>query len=391
MSVEPGTYVQVSNWIASLLYDPSADNLINETAREGGIAKVVESVQTYRNGYRTWAYKLTSGDYILAYNTTILGSEERSIIFNGANAQPLESTSGEMIIFDGVGTPMAYTSVLGNTLSVRMYDIVTNADFKLHGSEMVQSVVVNKLDDGATEFLFTFEQPLYGHSIEYSESGNTLLYLKSTPQIDEQNPSKPLSGTSVLLDAGHGDTDTGALGVTGTTGPAEKDANLAVMNAAKYRLEQLGATVYTIRTDDTFYSLEERNKAITQYMPDFFISIHHNSILTSQDATDVSGVECFYFYDGSMQLASTLVSEVVGATNRADRGASWGYYYVARNTICPAVLLECGFMRNPTEYESIVSDDDLWAVGDAIASSILQLVSNPGALSEDGATTAQTS
>ncbi len=375
VSVDEGTYVEVSGWIASLLYDNSADNYINETVRQGGTAKVVDSVQTYRNGYSTWAYKLTSGDYILAYNTNILGTNIETPTFTGASATLLTNINGEVLTFEGSGTPMAYTSVESNTLSVRMYDTSVSADFNVTGSEMVQSVAVNNMDDGGVEILFTFEQPLYGHSIEYKD-GTTQLYLKHTPQINTQDPLKPLAGVSVLLDAGHGDTDTGALGVMGIEGPNEKEANLAVTIAAKYRLEQLGATVYTIRTDDTFYTLEERNKSITEYMPDFFISVHHNSILTSQDATDVNGVECYYFYDDSQLLAQTLVSEIVQATNRNERGANWGYYYVARNTICPAVLLECAFMRNPLEYEGIIDDDVTWAVGDAIASSILQLVSS---------------
>ena len=156
--------------------------------------------------------------------------------------------------------------------------------------------------------------------------------------------------------------------------PAEKDVNLALTLAAKYRLEQLGATVQTIRTDDSFLSLEERNRAIVAGQPDFFIAVHHNSIDLSVDANLQTGTECYYFYPAGKALAQALVHNVTQATSRPDRGAQWGYYYVTRSTVCPAVLLEAGFMVNPSEYENVTSEPQLWAAGDAIARSVLECV-----------------
>ncbi len=372
-SVEPGTYVAVSGWIASLLYEPSSDANINETVRLGATAKVVDSVRTVRNNKYTWAYELSSGDYILAYNTQYLGTQVETPTFTSASAQVIDDGKGELLTFTGAGTPMAYSNIVENTLSVKMYDVNVDANFAVSGSEMVTSTTVNVMDDGAHEIIFTFDDTLFGHSVEY-ENGVMQIYFKKTPQINTQNQNTPLLGVSVLLDAGHGDADTGALGVVGVAGPTEKDANLAVSIAAKYRLEQLGATVHMVRQDDTFYELAERNALITQLRPDFFISVHHNSVNLTVDANSISGVECYYFYNEAQPLAQTLVQEIVTATGREERGAHWGYYYVARNTMCPSVLLECGFMINPKEYEEIVNEQDIWEVGDAIARSILQQV-----------------
>ncbi len=373
-SVSSGSYIAVDGWIESLLYDPDSDGNINETVRSGGTAMVVDSVRTYRSGKSTWAYELSSGDYILAYNTKYLGTSLPVPTFTGATAQAIDNGKGELLTFTGTGTPIAYTTIIDSTLSVKIYDADIAADFAVQGSEMVVSTSVLEMEDGGTEILFTFAQPLYGHSIEYAD-GTTQLYLKKAPQISTENPAQPLVGVSVLLDAGHGAEDTGALGVAGLNGPSEKDANLAVAEAAKYRLEQLGATVHMMRTDDTFFSLEERNMKITELRPDFFISLHHNSVQLTVDVNEVSGVECYYFYNESQSLSETLVSELVDATGRAERGSHWGYYYVARNPMCPAVLLECGFMVNPKEYEDIVNEQELWAVGDAIARSVLHEVS----------------
>jgi len=132
--------------------------------------------------------------------------------------------------------------------------------------------------------------------------------------------------------------------------------------------------VQTIRTDDSFLSLEERNRAIVAGQPDFFIAVHHNSIDLSVDANLQTGTECYYFYPAGKALAQALVRNVTQATSRPDRGAQWGYYYVTRSTVCPAVLLEAGFMVNPSEYENVTSEPQLWAAGDAIARSVLECV-----------------
>ncbi|MFQ8832016.1 MAG: N-acetylmuramoyl-L-alanine amidase [Ruthenibacterium lactatiformans] len=127
-------------------------------------------------------------------------------------------------------------------------------------------------------------------------------------------------------------------------------------------------------TDDSFLSLEERNRAIVAGQPDFFIAVHHNSIDLSVDANLQTGTECYYFYPAGKALAQALVRNVTQATSRPDRGAQWGYYYVTRSTVCPAVLLEAGFMVNPSEYENVTSEPQLWAAGDAIARSVLECV-----------------
>lgn len=371
VEVPEGTYVQVSGWISSLLYDPSDDGNINETVRRGAVAKVVDCVQTYRNGKQTWAYQLTGGDYILAYNTNVLGKEVSRANLIGIGAATIES--GEVLTFSGEGTPLAYTNLVDNTLVLHFYDTDIAADFAVQNSSMVKNVSVQPLPESdGVELVLSFDAPLWGYTLEYTQAGMQL-FLKQTPTCG-QDPANPLAGVTVLLDPGHGDHDPGAPGAAGAGAPAEKDVNLEVAKAARYRLEQMGATVHMIRTDDTFLTLEERNAKITELQPDFFISVHHNSLDLSADANTFTGTECYYFYNQGNALASTLVDEVCAATNRTSRGAMWGYYYVTRNTTCPAVLLEVGFMVNPAEYEEVTNDTVIWKTGDAIARSILTSV-----------------
>mgnify|MGYP003433909336 FL=1 len=369
IDVDAGTFVRTTPWITSLLYDPSSDGNISETVRAGATVQVVDTVRTRRYGKKTWAYQLASGDYVLAYNTTILGQNSAPANFTSAQAE--QTAAGETLTLVGAGQPLAYTNAKANSLILHFYDAVFAADFAVQNSTMVQSATVSP-QEGYTEVTLNFARPLWGHSVEYAD-GTTKIFLKKTP-IQSAVFAKPLTGVTVLLDAGHGADDTGAMGTAGSSAPMEKDVNLAVTLAAKYRLEQLGATVKTIRTDDTFLTLDERNQMIITEQPDFFIAIHHNSIALQNDANKSTGTESYYFYEAGKPLAAALVANITAATGRAARGDMWGYYYVTRSTVCPSVLLEIGFMVNPEEYEQVVDTNNIWKTGDAIADSILACV-----------------
>lgn len=367
--VAPGTFIRTTGWITSLLYDPSSDGNINETVRRGAQAMVADCVETRRSGKTTWAYQLESGDYVLAYNTEVIGQNAARPSFTGAVAA--QTASGETLTFTGSGTPLAYTNLVDGRLEMDFYDADFSPDFAITGSALVSGVTVTP-ESGRTRVTLTFTQPIWGHTVEYAD-GTTQVLLKKTP-VRSDLFGRPLAGVTVLLDAGHGDQDNGAMGAAGYGAPVEKDVNLALTLAAKYRLEQMGASVQTIRTDDSFLSLEERNRAISTGQPDFFIAIHHNSVELTVDANRQTGTECYYFYPAGKLLAQTLVQNVTAATDRPARGAMWGYYYVTRNTTCPAVLLEVGFMVNPSEYEQVTSETQLWRAADAIARSVLACV-----------------
>jgi N-acetylmuramoyl-L-alanine amidase len=369
VEVDEGTAVRVNKTIATLLYDPSNDGNINETARNGATARVVACIETVRSGKKTWAYQLDSGDYVLAYNTQKMSDDYKDASFTGASAAATET--GETITFTGEGQPLMYTNTKDNALILHLYNATLPADFKIDGSAMVTSTQVTQNEKYA-ELVLNFASPLWGYTVVYNNE-KTTLYLNNTPKISD-NTEKPLENVSVLLDPGHGDNDSGAMGTAGNGSPVEKDVNFAVAQAAKFRLEQLGAKVTMTREADTFLELAERNDMITTVQPDYFISVHHNSIDLSVDANSSKGTECYYFFDNAKTLAESLVTDLTAATGRQSRGAFWGYYYVTRNTTARAVLLECGFMVNPLEYENVTDNDVVWREGYAIAQAIYENV-----------------
>ena len=213
---------------------------------------------------------------------------------------------------------------------------------------------------------------LWGYDLYYQD-GKTMLYLKPAPKRGDTF-GKPLSGVSVMLDAGHGGSDPGAMGVAGESGPAEAQLNLAVTQALKYRLEQLGASVSLTRADDSQISLYQRVDAATEVRPDIFLSVHHNSGVLTGNMNQARRMECYYFEDISQPFAQALMDRLPGMLGRPGTEPEQARYYVTRQTANPAVLLEVGFMVNPLEYEECIDPVNILKTACGAAEAILDII-----------------
>lgn len=367
-----GQAVKVTNWMASVLSDPDSDASIVETLHSGDVLIVDKTVTTVRNGKYTYAYRLADGNYILASAVEFCSDEEAYSSFVG-NESSFENGC-EYLRFSGSGAPYIRTELTATDLYLTFYNTDSlTADFSSGGTLFSSATVT---DNGGGVFTLDIslkeEDPLWGYQIEKNENGFSVC-LKAAPALS-QNFNAPLSGVTVMVDAGHGGTDTGAMGIGGGIGLTEKVFNLAVANAIEYRLEQLGATVIMTRTDDTFPTLEDRSRMVFEAKPDFFLSVHHNSLAASSNASSVERLECYYAYPSSEGFAYSLMRNISAATGRNATSPQLGYYYVTRNLIAPSVLFEFGYLVSPEEYADCADNEKIWASACAAAQSVVDCI-----------------
>lgn len=169
---------------------------------------------------------------------------------------------------------------------------------------------------------------------------------------------------SIVLDAGHGGSDYGAI----RSGINEKDINLDVAKRVQAILLSKGVNVYMTRTTDEFVSLEGRTVFTANKNPDIFVSIHVNSA-TSPDAT---GLETHYYHPNSLDLAQTVHASLTSYVKSRDRGIMKSRFYVINHTCVPAILVEIGFISNPAERAALVSEERKQQTAQAIAEGILK-------------------
>ena len=150
------------------------------------------------------------------------------------------------------------------------------------------------------------------------------------------------SSTTVVIDAGHGGYDRG--GIPGQS-VSEKEMTLDVAQRLKKTLAANGYRVVMTRDSDVFVPLGTR-VAIANSSPNaIFVSIHFNSAKRS----GAGGIETYFYNRESLPLASAIHYFVAGGAPSSNRNVRRRGYYVLRKTTVPAVLVECGFLTNPSE------------------------------------------
>src|SRR5438128_10466662 len=147
---------------------------------------------------------------------------------------------------------------------------------------------------------------------------------------------------TVVIDAGHGGHDRG--GIPGQR-IAEKDMTLDVAQRLRNLLAASGYRVVMTRDSDVFVPLPTRVAIANSYRNAIFVCIHFNATGRS----GASGIETYFYSRDSLPLASAIHYYVTGGAPSANRGVRRRGYYVLRKTGIPAVLVECGFLTNPTE------------------------------------------
>src|SRR6266496_5248815 len=147
---------------------------------------------------------------------------------------------------------------------------------------------------------------------------------------------------TVVIDAGHGGHDRG--GIPGQR-VAEKVMTLDVAQRLRNVLEASGYHVVMTRDSDVFVPLGTRVAIANSYRNAIFVCVHFNAT----NRMGASGIETYFYSRDSLPLASAIHHFVAGGAPTPNRGVRRRGFYVLRKTNIPAVLVECGFLTNPTE------------------------------------------
>ncbi len=206
-----------------------------------------------------------------------------------------------------------------------------------------------------------------GFTFEYVDMVNLIAPLFAA-QVSTNRPLR------VQLDAGHGGEDSGCISPHG--GLYEKDLVLDITLRAGEFLAARGIEVIYSRTNDTFVSLAGRSGIAAKHKADAFVAVHAN-YAENQTAR---GIETFTlpFAKMSSTTAESSVSTIArignahdysntvlgyeiqrrmpGRLGEADRGLRHARFQVLRDTPCPAVLIEIGFLSNPTDSRNLSSN-----------------------------------
>jgi len=191
---------------------------------------------------------------------------------------------------------------------------------------------------------------------------------------DDEN-DESLTGNDkfkIMIDAGHGGKDPGAEGHSGTF---EKVSNLGIARKLYDILRNdPSVEVRMTRNDDTFVKLEDRSAMANDWHADVFVSIHGNSY----EDDSVTGHETFYRYDNGLPLAESIHDKLVDEMGFKDRGIRLNELKVLTLSQMPSVLIETGYLSNPAEEATLLSDEGQTRMAQAIADGLKAYAENIG-------------
>ncbi|NQM02174.1 cell wall hydrolase [Streptococcus suis] len=273
-----------------------------------------------------------------------------------------------------VSSPKDIASVLLPTWSqsddIRWYEAARQSD----GS---YKLTVNKKDHKYRTGTYTVHLYYKDSSGGLTGAGGTTTHL-STPSVQRSY--------TVYIDPGHGGRDSGAS----YGGVHEKNLALSVSNKLRENLLKYGINVLMTRTGDYDVDFKtERSRMTNASNADLFISIHFNA--TGAGVSNATGIETYWYqYDPEYQpkinkemhnnptrlaeseiLANKVQESLIKETGAVNRGVRRETFAVLRETAIPAILVELGFMDNPSELQVIKQDSYHTRLAKALAQGVM--------------------
>jgi len=230
----------------------------------------------------------------------------------------------------------------------------TNWITQLENVKEIKNVYYEQTEDEIFRIIIELKHPQHwGHQIYY-RGNNLVIKIKRQPQ------NLALNKLTIAVDAGHGGSNTGAGGPTGSS---EKMLTLAVALKLQKTLEQQGAKVIMTRTTEKFVDNKDRILFYRDSMPDLLISIHLNS---AADPIRVSGTSTFYRYIGFRNLSHDIYKRML-ELGLKEYGNTGSFNFMLNSPIeYPNALVETVFISNPEDEMKILDPDFQQQIGNKI-------------------------
>jgi N-acetylmuramoyl-L-alanine amidase len=234
----------------------------------------------------------------------------------------------------------------------------TNWITQLQTVKEIKQVDYEQVEEDVFRITITLKHAQHWGHLVYYEGNNLVIRVKHQPE------SLALKNLVIAVDAGHGGSNTGAVGATGIT---EKEITLAVALKLQKTLIKEGAKVIMTRTKEQLFDNKERILFYRDSLPDLLLSIHLNS---SADPLRVGGTSTYYRYIGFRNLSLDIYERML-ELGLKEYGNTGSFNFMLNSpTEYPNALIETLFLSNPEEEEKILDEKYQQQMVDKIISGI---------------------
>ncbi|MFA6948058.1 MAG: family 10 glycosylhydrolase [Eubacteriales bacterium] len=339
---DPSFAVEVKNDVSDLKIAVDSWYYDDYTSQAAGMR---DNCVALADGY----YRLRMGGYIAEKNITEIGGWIANAKVSGAE---VKSENGYTRLYVKCSQNVPLNGYIEDGKFVlTMYNLKSSAlpDITLGKNPMFTAASSGAGSKaGSARYYLTLKalENFYGFDFSY-DAGYIIVTFKEPEKLTDS--AAPLSGKTIVLDAGHGGSESGAPSPDPTY--YEKDLNLDITLAAKKKLEALGATVVLTRSDDSTVSVMSRVNFLIANQPDLSISIHQNSMSYPSDITRIRGTVALYYADAGYLLTKSISWTISSSLNRLERAPTNQRLALVRNPRYPSTLVEVGFITCVEEFD----------------------------------------
>ncbi|SDM81716.1 N-acetylmuramoyl-L-alanine amidase [Psychrobacillus sp. OK028] len=298
-------------------------------AYKGDQFTVLDSVHNWvkvelENGDKGWLYSFYGTLSSPATTKSVEKNGTITILYNGTNLRSESTTNSEVITRADAGTTFQVAEKVND-----WYKVIINNQTAYVASWLVSAS---------------------------STTSNIIETMKDKNKVETENkkdiPRKKgtLKGLTIVIDAGHGGNDRGTTGALGTD---EKDITLITSELLSSKLQAAGANVILTRESDEYVDLRKRVSIGHQVDADAFISLHYDAI----DNSSVRGFTTYYMHSYQKELAKYVHNGLSKMVSLKDRGTQPGDYLVLRENRQKAILIELGYLSNPSEERNVTTQN----------------------------------
>ena len=249
-------------------------------------------------------------------------------------------------------------------LDVRLFNTESDVDYFVSAfpDECLQNVTWRQESDGVFHARIALQARQQWGFQSFYDGNSLVVRIKHAPQI---NRKKPLLGRTIVVDAGHGGTESGAPGAFGVD---EKDLVLDIAKRLKTLLQKRGAVVVMTRERDATVPIYNRPLLAEKVNADLLISIHANALPDGIDPNGSRGNGVYFFQPQAKTLAETLMRSLLhDIPELGNDGLHYQNLALTRPSSQLSVLVETAFLTDKSNLRFLMTENGRQRIAESLA------------------------
>jgi N-acetylmuramoyl-L-alanine amidase len=248
-----------------------------------------------------------------------------------------------------------YPDPFQNRIVINLYGVKTSSTWIIHKSNLrfIEEITWQQVNKETYRIFVNLKSSkIWGYDLK--PNGKELIFSLKYPPIYNLKGAKPLKGIKISIEAGHGGSNSGAVGLSGIK---EKDINLKLSLLLEKLFKKKGAEVLQLRDSDKDMTLGEKRDMATNSDANIHFSIHANSSGSENEFLGTSGTCTFYHNPFWAKFAENVFDKLVELNLKPFGSVGSFNYKVTRMSEMPSILVEQAFMSNAEDEEKLADDN----------------------------------